>query len=1226
MQTHNLGNPKILLFGLLLFSFLGLGAQCNQDIENFTFIGELNNSAYYLSNNPAQPMEAEAIALNVGGHLVSINSEEENALIQENINEMTYIGLNDRQSEGNLRWTDESQLGYTNYVFCSFCQVNDGENDYAVLHPWDGGWSFTNRWSSRNYVIEITCTDNGDTNDNGDIVDNDDTNDADESEGTATGCETNLEGFSFLGALGNRTYFLSDNSYNFMDAFNVANQNGGNLVVVNNVQENDFLQDKIEEMVFIGLNDSDEEGLLSWAGSNIFTSFRNFENDCSFCNDNDAENDFALIHPWNGKWSFTNQYSQRRFIMEQTCEDGDDSNSSISYTDCPSDITIQLSAGQTSTIANWPIPTPVNQCNLGFGGNSQVSGPLRGSTLTAGIYPIGYQASNVCGDLVECFFRVEVISSAPQSESTAYFINCPEDTTYLLEPGQNTAFVSWTSPSARSTCILGGISVNFADGPNNYSNLSEGIYEVEYSVTNNCRDTSFCTFNITVTSQQSSSLSYANCPEPLLLTHGSITSWTPPSLISNCANGVNTNSQISGPSNNTTLAVGEYVVRYRATNNCGDVAICEFPITVQADPNNIGIELECVQDQTFTLLPGRANMTVEYIEPTIVINDCAAGGESLERILGIPNNAVLNAGTYTIRYRASDNCNAFTECEFQVHVIATYHPIEIECVQDQTFTLPVGQNNMIINYIEPSISVNNCSDGDGDLQRTEGVSNNSSLSAGSYNIKYRASDNCNTSDECEFTINVNSSEPSSLEYTNCPDTMYVIFGDTVSWTPPSILNNCTAGVRSNMQISGPTNNIPLRVGEFKIIFEATNNCGDVTNCQFVIHVREEEEEEEPTISFTDCPDDYIQIIPDGSDEVALDYSIPVFTNTCPDQAFEIGRTFGPEAGTMVSVGSYYIEYIVQNVCGEYDDCSFTIDVISGQENSSISIVCQEDQVLRANNPPLPPVAQAFFTQPVVTNTCDANNGDFVLFQTDGLLGATVGVGGDGVTFGFAAYNYCGDTVTCQWNITVLPPDLPTSLEIDCPSDTTIIIPQGQSSTLLTYDEPNTNNICGLGPQVFTERIEGPPSNTIVPAGSYPIRYTFRNFCGDTTECSFVITVNDSTSPLASGQVSSRANSQSSTYVEGGEENYYLSVSKIYPNPAVDEINLALQTRESDNYDIQIYNAMGRLVEQRSTFIPKGESKERIDISRYSHGMYFVVIQDSQMRATKVKFIKVENLD
>jgi hypothetical protein len=94
----------------------------------------------------------------------------------------------------------------------------------------------------------------------------------------------------------------------------------------------------------------------------------------------------------------------------------------------------------------------------------------------------------------------------------------------------------------------------------------------------------------------------------------------------------------------------------------------------------------------------------------------------------------------------------------------------------------------------------------------------------------------------------------------------------------------------------------------------------------------------------------------------------------------------------------------------------------------------------------------------------------------------------------------------------------------------------------------------------------------------------------------------------------------------GEQNYYLAVNEILPNPAVDEIRLVLQARESDNYDIQIYDATGRLVEQRHTFIQRGVSSERFDISSFSHGMYFIILQDSQMRSTKVKFIKVENLD
>ena len=139
----------------------GGGGDCPDNISGFTTIGEFGNSKYYLSNSNSKPTDAQAVASSNGGYLAVINSAGENNFIQQNINIMTYIGLNDAASEGNLKWVNNEPLTYNNVDPCGFCEENSGSKDYVIMAPWNGKWSFSSQFNSRPYVMEIPCDGGG---------------------------------------------------------------------------------------------------------------------------------------------------------------------------------------------------------------------------------------------------------------------------------------------------------------------------------------------------------------------------------------------------------------------------------------------------------------------------------------------------------------------------------------------------------------------------------------------------------------------------------------------------------------------------------------------------------------------------------------------------------------------------------------------------------------------------------------------------------------------------------------------------------------------------------------------------------------------------------------------------------------------------------------------------------------------------------------------------------
>ena len=108
---------------------------------------------YYFSNNTSRPTDAQATCQSNGGYLASISSQGENNFIKQGISGLAYIGMNDEDSEGALRWYSGESVGYTNFDNCSICTPNSSNQDYGMMASWNGGWSWSNFWNQHRFVL-----------------------------------------------------------------------------------------------------------------------------------------------------------------------------------------------------------------------------------------------------------------------------------------------------------------------------------------------------------------------------------------------------------------------------------------------------------------------------------------------------------------------------------------------------------------------------------------------------------------------------------------------------------------------------------------------------------------------------------------------------------------------------------------------------------------------------------------------------------------------------------------------------------------------------------------------------------------------------------------------------------------------------------------------------------------------------------------------------------------
>ncbi len=491
--TDDCGNVVICSFLVTVQAPVG---GCPDEVAGFTLLGEFEGHRYFISNDVGRPVEAQIAAQTVGGNLVVINSAEENNYIKSNISDLVYIGLNDATTEGTMEWVNGDPLAFTNYDPCAFCNPNSDDDDYVVMHSWNGGWSYSNQFNKRLYVIEFSC--DGGTGTNlavncpadqntttagpGETVTlnwtvpttsgncttgavnltqtSGPTNGSTQGAGTynimytatdgcgnsascsftitveeGTGgggpCPGDIAGFTALGEFNGSKYYVSNDVSRYPDAQVTAVANGGYLTVIGSQEENDFIQQNISQMIYIGLDDADTEGELNWVNGDPL-SYNNI-NPCGFCNANADDQDYVIMAPWDGAWSFSNFFNSRLYVMEVDCGGG--TSSDITF-DCLTDLTYETPTGTTVAI-NYLDPQATTTCPTGGLVVSQSSGPESGASLSGGTYEVVFTAIDDCGNTATCSFNIVV------SETTTG--DCPDNLpahSYLGEFNGSAYFLS----------------------------------------------------------------------------------------------------------------------------------------------------------------------------------------------------------------------------------------------------------------------------------------------------------------------------------------------------------------------------------------------------------------------------------------------------------------------------------------------------------------------------------------------------------------------------------------------------------------------------------------------------------------------------------------------------------------------------------------------------------------------------------------------------------------
>ncbi len=503
-------------------------------------------------------------------------------------------------------------------------------------------------------------------------------------QGSSSDCNTNLNGYRFLGQVGSSNYFLSNTLFVWKDAEAHARQNGGTLASIENQQVNDLLQD-VGEIIYIGLTDEVSEGTFKWVDGTPL-QYTNFQSSVS----NRATLDYMALNPWDGSWAYYDKVTAKKYVLEIPCSSSSSNN-----------------AGPTL---------------------SQLSGPSSGSNFSIGTTTISYRATDPCGNTATCSFSVTITAS-----QTNLSIACPSNQTVQISEGDTRMSVNWQNPTVSSSCP-GGASLNQISGPLKNSFLQAGDYTITYRATDDCDNNRTCSFEITVLAAPTPTPAPApenptpigssinlSCPSNQVVEVNSTEigyaiSWATPQATTTCSS----NNTSCG---NQTIAGYTYIGQFNGSNYymSNDQAKWEMAVNAARTTNGHLVQIESEAENNFLkdkLIPDfyLIGLSDEANEGVFVWTDGSAAtysnfeintgnstynnyavfngwegtwilrndgiyltyilevpcsgdtGLSITQVSGPTNGSFLPLGTNYIEYEASDACGTTTTCNFTISI------------------------------------------------------------------------------------------------------------------------------------------------------------------------------------------------------------------------------------------------------------------------------------------------------------------------------------------------------------------------------------------------------------------------------------------------------------------------------------------------------------------------------------------------------------------------------
>ena len=694
--------------------------------------------------------------------------------------------------------------------------------------------------------------------------------------------------------------------------------------------------------------------------------------------------------------------------------------------------------------------------------------------------------TDACGNSSTCDQTINV------DDNTNPTITCPATQTQFLNGSCQTTLSNYTGLAISSdNCAPPTITQSPAIGT---LYTGEQTVVVTLTATDACGNTAACNFNVLLEDNTPPAIT---CPGNVTLnavtgaceqTH----SWTIPTPTDNCGIA----SLTVSASNNTVniinappiafaiFPVGVTTVTYLVTDINGNTNSCSFTVTIVDNqdpiitgcPGNIG---PLGND------PGLCGRVVTWNEPTASDN---CPGVTLATTPPNANGSLFPVGAPTlVTYIATDASGRTSTCSFTVTIIDTEAPA-ITCPSNIVKSNDAGLCSAVVSYVTP-VGTDNCAGAT--TTQTAGLASGATYPVGVTTNTFKVTDAAGLMTTCSFTVTVNDTQ---FPVISCPSNIVQsndvgICGAIVTFTAPTGTDNCPGAVtiRTTGLVSGST----FPVGVTTNTYQVTDASGNVTTCSFTITVNDNEF---PAIT---CPANIVKSNDAGLCSALVVYSAPVGTDNCPGSVTI--QTAGLASNTYFPLGVTTNTFKVTDASGNMTTCSFTVTV----NDTEFPVISCPNNIVISTDAGLC-TAIVTYSTPTGTDNCPGA----VTTQTSGLASGSAFPKGI-TTNTFKVTDAAGNMTTCSFTVTVNDTELPV---IACPSNIVQSTDAGICSAVVTYATPVGTDNC---PGAVTVQTSGLPSGAMFPKGITTNTFKVTDAMGNTSTCSFTVTVNDTEFPVIS---------------------------------------------------------------------------------------------------------------
>ncbi|MCD6163420.1 MAG: VWA domain-containing protein [candidate division Zixibacteria bacterium] len=725
-------------------------------------------------------------------------------------------------------------------------------------------------------------------------------------------------------------------------------------------------------------------------------------------------------------------------------------------------------------------------------------------TPAAGLNTITYTVTDACGETDQCVTNVTVTLNSPPAAS------CPNDTSIFACDLSDICLPGFSSSDADGNITSEVVDNGTLNAGTVCFTPTAGLNAITYTVTDACGDYDDCTVNVTVTVN---SPPEASCPWDArpgfadttifvcVLDEICISGFSCSDPDGNLASCSAIGGTLVGNSICFTPVEGNNTIKLVAIDDCGEADTCDAVI---------GIVLNSPPSAS---CPNDTSLFVCDLSDICLSGFSASDPDdnilSTEVDLGVLDNGTVCftpvAGLNTITYTVTDSCNETDECTVNVTAVLNSPP-SASCPND-TSMFVCDLNEICL----PGFTASDADDNITSIVVDNGTLTGNSVcfdpTAGLNTINYIVTDACGESDTCTTNISITLNSPPSANCTwgggrpGAGDTLLFVceldeicLGGFSCTDPDNNLLSCEA---IGGTLSGDAICFTPVEGINVIELVALDECGEADTLSRTVNVTLNS----PPIAA--CPDDTTMLVCDLSEICLSGFVSSDVDDNIISKSVSFGTLNGTSACFIPTEGLNTIMFIVTDECGEADTCSTDITV-------------------NVNNPPTAecPGDSTIF----VCNIHDIYLPGFTCSDPDGNLDNCEVIGGtlsgnivhftpvEGLnTIKLVAADECGETDTCETNVTVIQNSAPVAA---CPNDTTLAVCSLSSICIPGFSDSDAdNNITSRTVSLGT--LDAGTVCFTPAAGLNTITYTVTDACGETDQCVTNVTVTLNSPPAAS---------------------------------------------------------------------------------------------------------------